>query len=132
MATVRDVMSKNVITIDGHATVADAVELMKEKRIRSLIVERRNEQDGYGIITYKDVAYKVIAKGLDAYQTKVHEVMTKPVIIVTPDLNLKYVARLFANTGITRAPVIGEGNKMIGIITIADILFDLRLVNQYL
>jgi CBS domain-containing protein len=130
MATARDVMSKNVATIDGNATVAQAVEIMKERKIRSLIVERRNEQDGYGIITYKDIAYKVIAKGLDAYNTKVHEVMTKPVIVVTPNLNIKYVARLFAHTGITRAPVI-EGDRMIGIITISDILFDLRLVNEY-
>jgi CBS domain-containing protein len=131
MATARDIMTRNVVTIDGNATVADAVELMKEKKIRSLIVERRNEQDGYGIITYKDVAYKVVARGLDAYHVKVHEVMTKPVIVVTPNLNIKYVARLFANTGITRAPVI-DGDKMIGFITISDILFDLRLVNQAL
>lgn len=115
-----DIMTTDVITIRGSATVAEAVKLMKERNLRALIVQRRSEEDAYGIVTETDVIYKVTAYGTDPKTARVYEIMTKPCIIVNPDLEVEYVARLFANTGIRRAPVIRD--DLLGIISVTDIL----------
>lgn len=120
MLSARDVMTANVATISGSATVAEAVQILKDKGLRALIVDRRNDSDPYGIVTETDIVYKVAAFGNDPKQMRVYEIMTKPCIVVNPDLGVEYVARLFANTRIRRAPVI-EG-KLLGIISISDIL----------
>jgi CBS domain-containing protein len=118
---VKDVMSKNVVTIDGNATAAEAAKKMKETKLHGLIVERRNEDDAYGIISQRDIVYKVIGQGLDPNKVKVHEVMTKPCITINPNLDVKYAARLMAQTKINRAPVIYE-HRLAGVISVRDIL----------
>lgn len=120
MKKAKDIMSTEVVMIQGSATVKEAINLMKETGLRALIVDRRNEADAYGIVTETDIVYKVIAYGKDPTTVQVHEIMTKPVIPVNPDLGVEYVARLFANTGIRRAPVI-QG-EVIGIVSVTDIL----------
>lgn len=120
MLTAKDIMTTSVITISGSATVAEAVKLMKDRGLRALVVERRSERDPYGIVTETDIVYKVAAFGHDPKKMRVYEIMTKPCIVVDPDLGVEYVARLFANTRIRRAPVI-EG-QLLGIVSISDIL----------
>jgi CBS domain-containing protein len=115
-----DIMTKDVITIRGSATVAEAVALMKEKGLRALVVDRRSDNDAYGIVTETDIVYKVAAYGKDPQQVRVYEIMSKPCIVVNPELGVEYVARLFAHTGIRRAPVIK--GELLGIISITDIL----------
>ncbi|MEL6788850.1 MAG: CBS domain-containing protein, partial [Cyanobacteria bacterium J06607_15] len=111
MLCAREIMTANVATISGSATVAQAVEIMKEKGLRALIVDRRSEADPYGIVTETDIVYKVAAFGHDPKKMRVYEIMTKPCVVVNPDLGVEYVARLFANTRIRRAPVI-EGKLL--------------------
>ena len=114
-----DIMTTKVFTIDSLATVADAIALMQAKRVRSLIVEP--EEDGaYGIVTETDVIYKVAAKDADPEEVLVYQIMTKPCIVVNPDLKLKNVARLFAETGIARAPVIQK--QLLGMISTTDLI----------
>ena len=120
MMQAQEIMTKNVVTISGSATIAEAVKIMKEKGLRALIVDRRSDADPYGIVTETDIVYKVAAFGHDPKQMRVYEIMTKPCVVVNPDLGVEYVARLFANTRIRRAPVI-EG-KLLGIVSISDIL----------
>jgi len=120
MTKAKDVMTQEVETVKGSATVADAAKLMKFKGIHSLLVEPRNEEDAYGIVTDTDVVNKVVAFGKDPQNVKVYEIMTKPCIVVNPDLAVEYVARLLAQCGIDRAPVI-QG-ELLGIVTLNDIL----------
>ena len=120
MMKAEDIMTTDVVTISGSATVADAVDLMKYKGLRALIVEPRTENDPYGMVTETDIIYKVAAYGQDPKQIRVYQIMTKPCIVVNPELGVEYVARLFANTRIRRAPVIK--GKLLGIISITDIL----------
>ncbi|MGD1714846.1 CP12 domain-containing protein [Dapis sp. BLCC M172] len=120
MQKAKDIMTTDVETIKGSATVADAVKKMNDLSLRALIVERRHDQDAYGIITEADIVYQVAAYGKDPKQVRVYEIMTKPCIVVNPDLGVEYVARLFAQTGIRRAPVIKD--TLLGIISITDIL----------
>lgn len=123
-----DIMSKGVVTIKGSATVADAVYLMKSKKIRSLIVELRHEGDAYGIVTQTDIIYKVAAFGTDPKTVRVYEIMTKPCILVNPELEVEYVARLFAQNRIRHAPVIQNG--LLGIVSVTDILNESNFVEQ--
>lgn len=126
MLTAADIMTKDVATIRSSATVAEAVKLMKARDWRALIVDRRHSQDAYGIITESDIAYKVIAYGKDPSKVRVYEVMTKPCIVVNPDLGVEYIARLFAENKLQRAPVI-QG-KLLGIVSISDIIAQSKFV----
>ena len=120
MMKAEEIMTKDVVTIKGSATVADAVAKMKEKGLRALVVEPRNDTDPYGMVTETDIVYKVAAFGHDPKQMRVYEIMTKPCVVVNPELGVEYVARLFAQTRIRRAPVISGG--LLGIISVGDIL----------
>ncbi|MBM4079813.1 MAG: CBS domain-containing protein [Planctomycetes bacterium] len=117
----KDIMSTEVVTIKGTGTVAAAVAKMKKAGVRSLIVERRAPDDAYGIVTQRDVAYKVLAPGLDPATVKVHEIMSKPLVVVNPNLDVKYVARLMANMKLSRAPVIGD-HRLLGVVSISDLV----------
>lgn len=117
---VKDVMHKEVVTIDGTATVAQAVALMRARRVSSLIVNRRDHDDAWGILVRKDVVNKVIDPSRDPDKVKVFEIMSKPVIMLSPSLALKYCARLMHRSGIRRAPVF-DGKNIIGIISNTDI-----------
>jgi CBS domain-containing protein len=128
MLTAADIMNTNVVKIRGSATVAEAVQQMKDSGSHTLIVDRRHDQDAYGIITETDVVYKVAAYGKDPKRVRVCDIMTKPCIVVNPDLGVEYVARLFANTGIHQAPVI-KGTLM-GVVSIQDILTKGDFVEQ--
>lgn len=123
-----EIMTKDVVTIRGSATVAEAIELMKIRGYHTLVVERRHEQDAYGIVTESDIVGKVAAFGKDPKRMRVYEIMTKPCISINPDLGVEYVARLFINTGIHSAPVI-QG-KLLGLVTMSDILHKSDFVEQ--
>jgi CBS domain-containing protein len=120
MMKASEIMTQDVVTIRGSATVAEAIAVMKSRGYRTLIVDRRHEQDAYGIMTESDIVGKVVAFGKDPKRMRVYEIMTKPCIAINPDLGVEYVARLFLNTGIHSAPVI-QGT-LLGLITMSDIL----------
>ncbi|MBD2197016.1 MULTISPECIES: CP12 domain-containing protein [Calothrix] len=128
MLKAADIMTKDVATIRSSATVAEAVRLLRSRDWRALIVDRRNEQDAYGIISESDIAYKVIAHGKDPQTMRVYEIMTKPCIAINPNLGLEYVARLFAQHHLHRAPVI-QG-ELLGIVSLTDILAHSEFLEQ--
>jgi CBS domain-containing protein len=119
-AKAADVMHKEVVFIDGKKSVADAVRLMREKKVSSLIVNRRGVEDAFGIVTRKDIVSKVVDPGKAPAEVKVFEIMSKPLITVSPGLQLKYCARLFNAAGIRRA-VVFDGKEIIGILSNTDI-----------
>ena len=128
MLKAADIMTKDVATIRSSATVAQAIELINSRGWHALIVERRHDQDAYGIITEADIVYKVIAFGKDPSKVRVHEVMAKPCIAINPNLGVEYVARLFREHNLLRAPVI-QG-KLLGIISLADIISESKFIEQ--
>lgn len=123
-----EVMTEDVITIRSSATVAQATQLMKEKNISALIVNPSYDEDAYGIITETDIIQKVVAFGKNPQQIRVYEVMSKPCIVVNPELAVEYVARLFTTYGIRRAPIIKD--KLLGIISVSDILTKSNFIEQ--
>ncbi|QER42295.1 CBS domain-containing protein [Thermodesulfobacterium sp. TA1] len=118
---VRDVMTTPVATIDGNATVKEAAELMMKTGYRGLVVDKVDEEDAYGIITVKDIVYKVIAKGLPLEKVRVLEVMTKPCITVPDYYDIKYAAKLMSMANVVRLPVT-SGGKLVGMVTLRDII----------
>lgn len=121
MMTAQAIMTQDVVKIKGSARIAEAVQVMREKEIHCLIVDRRRDGDAYGIITETDIINQVAAYGKDPQAVRVYEVMTKPCVVINPDLGVEYVARLFAQTNIHHAPVI-QGD-LLGIISTSDILY---------
>jgi len=118
---VRDVMKQNFDIIDGMTTVSEALKKMKHIETKTLVVDKRDGHDEYGIVLISDIAKQVLAKDRSPDRVNVYEVMAKPVISVDPNMDIRYCARLFENFGLSRAPVI-ESGKMIGIISFTDMV----------
>ncbi len=118
---VRDVMKKNFDMIDGRLTVMDALRTMKHVETKSLIVDKRNDDDEYGMVLISDIAKLVLAKDRSPDRVNVYEIMAKPLLPVDPDMDIRYCARYFENFGLSRAPVI-EHRKIIGIISFTDMV----------
>ena len=113
---VKDVMKTDFGTIDGIATVADALIKMKTLKTAVLIVNKRNENDEYGMVTSGDIARHVLARDRAPDRVNVYEIMSKRVISVHPDMDIRYCSRLFANYNLVRAPVL-ENKKVIGVVS---------------
>ncbi|RIZ69831.1 MAG: CBS domain-containing protein, partial [Methylococcales bacterium] len=117
------VMKTDFGTIDGIATVADALIKMKSLKTAVLIVNKRNENDEYGMVTSGDIARHVLARDRAPDRVNVYEIMSKPVISVHPDMDIRYCSRLFANYNLVRAPVL-ENKKVIGMVSPNSLVLD--------
>ncbi len=117
----KDVMRRNVVTIDGMATVREVIEKMQSENVTALIVNKRDSSDAWGIVTITDLVREVIAPGRLPDDTNVYEIMTKPVITVPPDMDIRYVARLLNRAGMRRAPVEAQG-ELLGMISLSDLV----------
>lgn len=121
MLTVADIMTTDVVTIRSSAKVTQAIALMQEKQVRSLIVEQAVKGGAYGIITERDIVYKVMAKSIDPLHMMVCEIMQSNCIPIAPTLSLLAAAKCFAKENIHRAPVVDQG-RLLGILSITDII----------
>jgi len=117
----RDIMNRSFVVVSPLETIQEAIERMLANDCEVAIVDRADEGDAYGILTFQEVVYRVISRSLAPTRVRVGEVMVKPLIVVNPNLRLPFVAQLFANTGIENAPVIEE-HQLAGIISSADLV----------
>lgn len=120
---VKDVMKTDFGTIDGIATVGEALKKMKEMQTAVLIVNKRHDDDEYGMINCGDIARHVLAKDRAPDRVNVYEIMNKPVISVYPEMDIRYCSRLFAQYDLVRAPVI-EDRKVVGIVSPNSLVLD--------
>lgn len=118
---VRNVMKHNFDMVDGMATISDALGTMKHVETKCLLVNKRHEDDEYGILLISDIARQVVARDRSPQRVNVYEIMAKPVISVDPEMDIRYCARLFERFHLSRAPVL-EGGKVIGIISFTDMV----------
>jgi CBS domain-containing protein len=121
-----DVMTKYVFYIDGSKTVADAIRLMKAEHLSSLVVNGKTPDDPWGIVTRKDVVSKIVGPGKDPNEVKVEEIMSKPLVTVSPDLPVTSCARLMRTKGIRRVAVY-DGKEIVGLLSNTDIFNDIKL-----
>jgi CBS domain-containing protein len=122
---VRDIMTKEIITIDEGETVLEAARIMSQRGISSLIVVK----DGVpkGIITERDFVKKVCAKQLEASAIKIGTLMSRIRTVADPDTPIQVAVQRMANQGIRRLPIIQEG-KVVGIVTVTDLARYLRTI----
>lgn len=118
---VEEIMTKKIEYIKHDATVYDAMEKMVDKRLRSLVVEPEGEEDVSGVITVRDIAFKVIGKNLDPKKIKVEEITSKPLVCINKDMTMEHVLALMEKFNIARVFVCGD-NRTIGVVSLLDIM----------
>ncbi|EDX84554.1 CBS domain pair protein [Synechococcus sp. PCC 7335] len=126
MLTVSDVMTRKVFTIRSSAKLHHAMALMQKEKVRSLLVERAVKSGEYGILTTKDIVYRVTAKSIDPTQVMVCEVMRHPCLAVSPGLSLPALANRFLQAKERRAAVLERG-QLLGIVSVTDIVMKSNL-----
>lgn len=117
----KDIMKKKLNFVDGMATVKEAVEIMRKEGVNALLVEKRTPEDAWAIVSVKDVVRGPLIEGRDFDDVNVYEVMTKPVLAVNADMDVRYVARLLDKIGVNRAPVEMNG-ELVGMISLSGIV----------
>jgi len=118
---VRDVMKEKFDMVDGMATVEHALNTMNHLETKSLIVKKRHDDDEYGMVTLSDIARNVIAVDRPPERVNIYEIMSKPVITVSPNMDIRYCARLFSRFNLSRAPVVEKG-QVIGFVSYTDMV----------
>jgi len=118
---VRDVMKSDVDVMEGMLTVTEALKKMKFPDTRTLIVDKRTDDDEYGVVMFRDMAKKVLARDKSPNRVNIYEIMSKPVVSVDPEMDIRYCTRLFDRFGLSRAPVL-ENGKIIGLVSYSDIV----------
>ena len=116
MPKLKDLMTKDVVTVDAGTTVFDVAQLMNDKGVGCVVV--MEGQMPRGIVTERDFVRRIIAKRRP-FDTKISAVMSKPLITIDHDASFKEAARMMTNHRIRRLPVF-EGNRMVGIIAASD------------
>ncbi|HJO68172.1 MAG TPA: CBS domain-containing protein [Rhodospirillales bacterium] len=119
---VREVMTPQVRTIGRTATVREAVTIMREAGVSSLVVERRDEEDEFGLLVVTDIAREVVGMDRSADRVNVYEVMTKPVLTLPAEMNVKYAVRLLTRFQLARALVVDNERRPVGIVTLRDMV----------
>jgi signal-transduction protein with cAMP-binding, CBS, and nucleotidyltransferase domain len=118
---VRDVMTREVDVVDGLMTIDDALQQMARKGVSWLVIDKRHDDDEYGLLLVSDIARKVLALDRPPHRVNVYEIMAKPVIAVHPAMDIRYCARLFDRFELTRAPVIEHGT-VVGMVSFDDLV----------
>jgi CBS domain-containing protein len=118
---VKDIMQTEVITISPLATLREAMAKMRRHKVKSLVVERRDEHDAYGMITYSAILRTIVSEEGDIDLINVYDVCTKPALIVPQMMDVKYVARMMI-AQFQRRVVVLESGHLVGLVTMNDIV----------
>ena len=118
---VADVMKRDFDLVDGKLTVREALLAMKHPETRTLIIDKRDADDEYGLVLISDIAKKILAADRSPDRVNLYEIMAKPVLSVRPEMSIKYCARLLERFSLMRAPVISEG-KVLGVVSFHDLV----------
>ena len=92
----KEAMEQDYVVIDGTLTVAEALAAIEGTSAHTFIVDKRHEDDEYGIVQLSDIAKHVLAKNRSPERVNIYEVMSKPVISVDAEMDVRYSARMFA------------------------------------
>ena len=126
---IRSIMVDKVVTTKKDATVKEAVELMNKHEIGCLVVVENEEP--VGIITERDLLKRVLAESKETKNMKVEEVMSTPVLYVTPNVEVEDAAKLMIQNKIKKLPVVEKG-KLRGLVTLTDLLrIQPQLIRDY-
>ena len=119
---VGDVMGSKLYTIDRLATVAEAMALMKSYEVSSLAVDRRDDDDEFGLLVVADIAREVIAQNRAPERVNVYEIMSKPVLTLPSAMLARYAVRLLVRFELSRAVVVDYERHPLGMVTLRDLV----------
>ena len=115
------VMKQGVDVVDGMITVAEALKNLRHPETRTIIINKRHDDDEYGIVMFSDIARKVLAADRAPDRVNIYEIMSKPVISVHPTMDVRYCVKLLDQFGLSRVPVIEHG-KILGLVSYTDVV----------
>lgn len=115
---VEDVMVKEVVTIDDESTVKEAADVMNKFEIGCLITVKKGK--AMGIVTERDLLKRVVAESKDPIKTRVKEIMTSPLVVTEPNMDVGEAVKLMFQMKIKKLPVV-DGKKLVGLVTLTDI-----------
>jgi len=123
LVRVRQVMTHKFDLVDGLMTVSEGLATMKRLGADALLVDKRHPDDEYGIVLLSDIARHVLARDRAPERVNIYEIMSKPVVSVDPEMDIRYCARLFERFGLAYAPVIAC-SELVGIVSYADMVLE--------
>ena len=118
---VADVMKREIDIVDGKLTVKEALLTMQYPQSRALIINKRDADDEFGIVLLADIAKKVLGANRSPERVNLSEIMAKPILSVSPTMDIRYCARLLERFAIMRAPVI-DSDQVLGIVSYHDLV----------
>ena len=116
---VREIMNRDVIGVDPDDTAEVAAQMMNRYDVGNLVVIKNKK--AIGIVTEEDLVGKLVSKNLLPEKVKIEDIMTSPLITVSPNTSLTSAMRIMLKNNIRRLPIV-EDRKLVGIITNKDIL----------
>ena len=119
---VKDWMIDLVFYVNPDSTVLEALSIMRRRYINSLIVKIDDDDTEYGIITSTDICDKIVAQDQNPAKTKIRDIMTTPLISISPDQTIYECAKLMSDRQIHHLPVMDEDGAIVGMISATDFL----------
>ncbi len=120
---VKDIMTpkSKLITVSPMASVRESLKLMREHKVRSVVVEKTSPSGAYGLVTFKNILQSIVAEDGDIDLLNVYDIANTPAISVSAELDIKYAARMMVTSSIKRLLVL-DNNELFGILTMSDII----------
>ena len=118
---IKDIMVRDVVTVSHLATIREAMRLMKQREVKTLVVAKRNAHDAYGILTYTNILKAIVAEEGDIDLINVYDICSKPALTISRELHVKHAARLMVKMNIRRL-LVTAANELAGIITMNNIV----------
>jgi len=123
---VKDIMIPvdKIVKVSPMMPIREALNLMRESKVKSLVVDKLKPHDAYGMLTYKNILTSIIANDGDIDLLRVYDIYSKPSFQVSEQLDVKYAAQIMVKSSVKRLLVI-DNNELEGILTMTDILGEL-------
>ncbi len=123
LVTVQEIMipREQIITIPSLESVRNCLHVMQEKKVKSIIVEKDNPHDAYGIVTYTNILNAIFTQDGDMDLLNVYDIATKPIIQVSANLNIKYAAQMMINNNVNRL-IVTQNGELLGLVSMNDIV----------
>ena len=115
---VKEVMTKDLITLEPDASILDAAQLMKKFNVGTILITQNDKVTG--ILTDRDIVLRLIAENIDCQDAKLKDFMSQSPVSVSSNEDIKFVADMMAEHQIKRLPIT-ENNKLVGIVTLGDL-----------
>ncbi|PKP59261.1 MAG: hypothetical protein CVT88_05870 [Candidatus Altiarchaeales archaeon HGW-Altiarchaeales-1] len=122
MATVKDIMKKDIMTIDMAQTIDDALNEMLNKKTDYLVVISKEKKQNLGLVTERDIIYRAVKQGLDMENISVTAIMTSPIKTINENAGIKELVESLESKKIRRRVVVDAQGNFVGVVDIKDIM----------